>query len=145
MKILHPSISPAERQVLRVVWANPQTTSQFIIQSLTHAHNWQASTIKTLINRLLKKGVLQAETAQKPYKYTAVISEQEQIIHETQQLLANICDRKKGEVLQNMISSTTLSQQDILVLQQLLVNKQQQAPETLSCNCLAGQCTCHHH
>ena len=55
---LSHTISASERQVLRVIWANPKCTSTFIIEALSTNFNWQAATIKTLINRLLKKNLL---------------------------------------------------------------------------------------
>lgn len=138
------TISPSERQVLRVVWAHPGTTSTYIIDSLHEAFHWQPPTIKTLINRLLKKGILTADTTQKQYRYHATITEEAQLHAETEDLLSHVCNTNKGNLLADMIQQVTLSQADIATLRQLLTDKQQTAPDHVSCNCLPGQCHCHH-
>ena len=71
--ILSHTISASERQVLRVIWANPKCTGTFIIEALATNFNWQAATIKTLINRLLKKEFI-ITTSKRPYQYLVLVS-----------------------------------------------------------------------
>ena len=52
---MEQTISAAEWQVMRVLWAQPGTTSQEIIQALQEGFDWQATTVKTLLGRLRKK------------------------------------------------------------------------------------------
>ena len=52
---MEQTISAAEWQVMRVLWAQPGTTSQEIIQALQEGFNWQATTVKTRLGRLRKK------------------------------------------------------------------------------------------
>ena len=40
---LSHTISTSERQVLRVIWANPKCTSTYIIEALSKNFNWQAA------------------------------------------------------------------------------------------------------
>lgn len=144
MNPISQTISPAERQVLRVIWAHPYTTSQFIIDSLQEAYHWQIPTIKTLINRLLKKEIISADKTNKQYKYYATISEEEQLLHESQELLSHVCNTKQKELLLQLLEQATLSQDDIQQLQVILQQKQHQAPQYVSCNCVKGQCSCNH-
>ena len=55
---MEQTISAAEWQVMRVLWAQPGTTSQEIIQALQEGFDWQATTVKTLLGRLRKKNYL---------------------------------------------------------------------------------------
>ncbi len=55
---MEQTISAAEWQVMRVLWAQPGATSQEIIQALQEGFDWQATTIKTLLGRLRKKNYL---------------------------------------------------------------------------------------
>ena len=54
-------MSPSERQIMRVLWANPNSTSGYIIEQLQRSFSWSDSTIKTLIIRLTKKGYIQID------------------------------------------------------------------------------------
>ena len=68
-------MSPSERQVMRVLWANPSSTSGFIIEQLQKSFPWSESTVKTLIIRLTKKGYIQIDNRKKPFHYSATILE----------------------------------------------------------------------
>ena len=50
------TISSAEWEVMRVLWAKGQATSSEIIAILSKKLDWSASTVKTLLGRLADKG-----------------------------------------------------------------------------------------
>ena len=138
-------ISPSERQVMRVLWANPSSTSGFIIEQLQKSFPWSESTVKTLIIRLTKKGYIQINNRKKPFHYSATILEKEQLDQETDALLEQVCHKQNGNLLYTLINKATLSQDDIQVLVNALKEKAATAPTSVACNCLPGQCNCHHH
>ena len=142
--ILSHTISASERQVLRVIWANPKCTSTYIIEALSKNFNWQAATIKTLINRLLKKEFI-ITTSKRPYQYVATLTEEKLLNLECDDLLTHVCQKRQGELLSLLIQKAQLSKQDTHHLQKLLQEKELDAPEYLSCNCIPGQCRCCHH
>lgn len=66
------TISEAEWTVMEVVWnAQESVTAQEIITELIVERTWSDNTIKTLINRLLKKGALSFEKMDRRYLYSA--------------------------------------------------------------------------
>ena len=138
-------MSPSERQVMRVLWANPSSTSGFIIEQLQKSFPWSESTVKTLIIRLTKKGYIQIDNRKKPFHYSATILEKEQLDQETDALLEQVCHKQHGNLLRTLINKATLSQDDIQVLVNALKEKAATAPTSVACNCLPGQCNCHHH
>ena len=138
-------ISPSERQIMRVLWANPNSTSGYIIEQLQRSFSWSDSTIKTLIIRLSKKGYIQTDDRKKPFHYSATISEKAQLDQETDVLLEQVCHKQNGNLLRMLIDKATLSQDDIEALLTTLKNKSKNAPTSVACNCLPGQCNCHHH
>ena len=51
-----PQISDAEWEVMKVLWeGGPQTAGQ-IVDAVAAANRWNPRTVKTLLNRLVKKG-----------------------------------------------------------------------------------------
>ena len=141
---LSHSIRASERQVLRVIWANPKCTSTYIIEALSKNFNWQAATIKTLINRLLKKEFI-ITTSKRPYQYVATLTEEKLLDLECDDLLTHVCQKRQGELLSLLIQKAQLSKQDTHLLQKLLQEKEIDAPEQLACTCIPGQCRCCHH
>ena len=141
---LSHTISASERQVLRVIWANPKCNSTFIIDALATNFNWQAATIKTLINRLLKKAFI-ITTSKRPYQYVATLTEDELLDLECDELLSHVCQKKQGDVLSLLIQKAQLSKFDTQQLQKILQGKEINAPERIACTCIPGQCRCCHH
>lgn len=136
-------ISSAEWEVMRVVWTMKQTTSKEISSILSEKMNWKQATIKTLIGRLVKKGLLETEQAGRKFIYSAVINEEESVEEASRDLLSQVCSKKVGKTIYSMIDDSLLSQSDIEQLEGLLEKKKKSAPKEVTCNCIPGQCDCH--
>lgn len=67
-------ISDAEAQVMAVLWESPAALSaEEIAAQLQGRQTWQLVTVKTLLNRLLKKGAVSAAPEGRRYRYSAVL------------------------------------------------------------------------
>ncbi|CCJ67121.1 Negative transcriptional regulator-copper transport operon [Leuconostoc pseudomesenteroides PS12] len=60
---------------MRVIWTLGEATSNQIIRILCAETDWQPSTVKTLITRLIKKGIISHNGAARDRIYTATITE----------------------------------------------------------------------
>jgi|SRR5690606_5406329 len=70
-----PRISDAEWQVMKVIWREGPCPATTVIESLAEARNWTPATIKTLLNRLVKKRALSFEKIGRGYLYSAAVTE----------------------------------------------------------------------
>ncbi|MGF3066809.1 CopY/TcrY family copper transport repressor [Facklamia sp. P12945] len=138
-----PSITDAEWEIMRIVWAHHSLTSRQIIDTASQFSDWKEATIKTLINRLLQKEHLTLEGEHKPYQYQANISEKEAVHAEISKLLNRICNKDKAPFIHQIINDVILSQADCQQLIKQLQDKGKQAPSQVKCNCPVGQCQCH--
>lgn len=140
-------ITDAEWEVMRVVWTLHQATSKKISGILESKKEWKQTTTKTLIGRLLKKGMLHAKSEGKRYIYTAAVTENESLKTVRDSLFENICSKEIGNEIAAMISDATLSHDDITLLEATLKKKKKEAVEEIECNCVPGQCQCkeYHH
>lgn len=137
------NISEAEWEVMRVVWANGDSTSQAINTILKGKRGWSASTVKTLIGRLVGKGYLQAQKNARHFVYSTNLMEPESLRAEVESLLSRICSRKVPNLLAYLIETTPMTAEDKALLEQLLNAKQ--PLKNVPCDCYPGQCTCHLH
>lgn len=142
---MEQAISAAEWQVMRVLWAQPGTTSQEIIQALQEGFDWQATTIKTLLGRLRKKNYLRMAKETSKYHYYPLISEEEHLQEQVELLLATICSTKQGQLVEKLLDTGTFSQKSLENIVSKISQLQKTAPESIVCQCLPGQCTCGHH
>ncbi|WP_138418018.1 CopY/TcrY family copper transport repressor [Aquibacillus sediminis] len=138
-------ITDAEWEVMRVVWTLQQATSKDIIEVLQSKKNWKQATAKTLIGRLVQKGMLDTEKDGKRYLYTAAVDENESVKMLQDRLFERICNKEVGKTIATMILESTLSHDDIKLLEKNLEMKKSQAVEEVKCNCVPGQCQCKGH
>lgn len=136
-------VSLAEWQVLRVIWTLNRVTSADVISNLTEKNNWNESTVKTLISRLVKKDIVEVDNSKRPYIYTAKYSEDFGIKQSVDSMFENICDMKKAAAIGDLIDDSEMSKSDILLLINKLQQRTESAPESIKCNCLKEE-ECNH-
>lgn len=139
------TITAAEWEVMRVVWAHHAITSREIIDTLSHILDWKEGTIKSLLNRLVQKGYLEQDTSARPILYQATISANDALQSDLSNILDRSCTQDRGLHLEHLIRTQTLSQADCQQLIVQLEAKMKAAPVEVMCQCPPGQCTCQHH
>lgn len=136
-------ISQAEWEIMRVAWTYQHTTSKQINDILSDKMEWKPATTKTLIGRLVKKGLLDTKAEGRKYIYSPTVKEEDTVLDAGRDFLDQICNTKVGRTFAQLIEESELSQSDITELEKVLNDKKETAPETVECNCLPGQCRCH--
>ena len=139
------TISQAEWQVMRVLWAYPHSRSTEIVARLEADFSWKPATVKTLLNRLKNKDFISMEKIQGKFYYDARILEEEHLDRAWQTLFANMCNTKHGELVISMVESSQFSREDLERLLEVIERKKTAAPEKIDCRCPQGQCTCGAH
>lgn len=130
------TVSNSEWDLMRVVWSLDQATSAQIIAGIQTQRSWSASTIKTMLKRLVDKGWLTFTKQGRRFNYQATIDEHTAMSQRVADCFAQICDMHKGEILYQAIDNAALSQSDIEKLQTLLAQKALTAPQAVACNCI---------
>lgn len=139
------SISNAEWEIMRVVWTKEETTSSQILEILEQKTDWTASTVKTLLKRLVDKGYLAIQKSGKSFLYSTLVSEEEAINRQADELFDKFCQRKHTVIIKHLLETTPMTMADINDLQALLLSKKEEALEEVPCNCIPGQCRCKEH
>ncbi|WP_252898906.1 BlaI/MecI/CopY family transcriptional regulator [Secundilactobacillus odoratitofui] len=70
-------ITPSEWELMRIVWTKGEIFSRELIDLLQAKRQWSDSTVKTLLRRLVNKGLLVTEKQERRFLYKATISETE--------------------------------------------------------------------
>ncbi|AGY82278.1 MULTISPECIES: CopY/TcrY family copper transport repressor [Carnobacterium] len=140
-----PTISDAEWEIMRVVWTNHTVTSKDITEIIKEKMNWKQATIKTLIGRLVEKGMLKTEAIGNKYLYSPSVTEEESLKSKTSDFFEHLCNRKVGATLAELLSEATLSHSDVQLLEEIIQRKKMEAVDVVSCNCTPGQCDCQHY
>ncbi|WNG36489.1 BlaI/MecI/CopY family transcriptional regulator [Archangium violaceum] len=115
------SISEAESQVMEVLWrAGEAIPAEQVISALVRQQHWQEATIKTLLNRLLKKGAIRAEKDGRRYLYTAVLKRDEWVTSESKNLLDRLFGGRIAPLVAHFGSQSKLSKSDLAELTRLI-------------------------
>lgn len=118
-----PKISETEWHVMKIIWASSPITANDVIEKLEGISDWKPKTIKTLINRLLKKKVISFNKENRAYLYYPLVTEEECIKVENQSFLERIYGGSFNIMIANFLEEHDLSKTDIEELKKILEKK----------------------
>ena len=118
-----PKISEAEWEVMKVLWIESPLTANKVVEKLTATTHWKATTIRTLINRLVEKNVLGYEKKGREYHYYPQISEVDIIRAESESFLRRVYRGALHPILSAFMENEELSPEDIEALKRILQKK----------------------
>jgi BlaI family transcriptional regulator, penicillinase repressor len=116
-------ISESEWRVCKVLWHKSPLTGNEIVEQLGDSSNWSPRTIKTMLNRLIKKGVLGYKGIGREYHYFPRISEDECVASHTQSFVDRVFGGEAGAMVAAFIKQQRLSKRDIAELKAILEEK----------------------
>lgn len=114
------SISDAELEVMKIIWKNPNVTANSIIDELESKTDWKPNTVKTLINRLLKKKVISFNKKGKEYYYYALLEEKTYMNTESESFLKKLFNGSINSMVLDFVKSKKLSKKEIEELKDIL-------------------------
>ena len=119
MENLPEKISESELEVMRVLWeAGDALPITEIRQLLQERKGWEATTIKTLVQRLVAKGVLEQEK-RKDFYYRPRVSEEEYNDWAVSGLVHRLFRGSAKALVATLVKSDGLSDADIAELREL--------------------------
>jgi predicted transcriptional regulator len=113
-------ISAAESQVMEAVWRGGQLTADEIVAEVGQPQGWGEATVKTLINRLLKKKALISERSEGRTRYRALVSRTAYVQGESQGLLDRLFEGQLSPLVAHYAKHKALSADDIARLKRLI-------------------------
>ncbi len=113
-------ISDAESQVMEVLWRDGACTAEDVVAAIGDANGWQESTVKTLLNRLLKKGAISAEAEGRRYRYRPLLEQSTWKLETSSGLLDRLFNGRVAPLVAHFSEQGRLSKRDIAELRKLI-------------------------
>lgn len=113
-------ISEAESRVMQVLWSRGACTAEDVVTALNDATDWQEATVKTLLNRLLKKGAISATQEGRRYRYSAVLAQDDYVLEESRGLLDRLFEGRVAPLVAHFSQHGRLSKRDVAELRKLI-------------------------
>ena len=112
-------ITGSELEVMKLLWhAEDALPVTEIREKLQRSKGWEPATIKTLISRLVSKGVVRQEK-RNVYFYSPIITEKEYSAWATGDLITRLYNGKAKDLVAALVSSDGLTQADLDELRQM--------------------------
>jgi predicted transcriptional regulator len=113
-------ISGAESHIMEALWTQGPLTAEEIVQTVGPAQAWGEATVKTLINRLLKKKALASERSGGRALYKALVTREAYITGESQGLLDRLFGGQIAPLVAHYAQHRALSPDEIARLKALI-------------------------
>jgi predicted transcriptional regulator len=114
------SISESEAVVMEVLWGEHPLAAEDVVARLSARSDWAEPTIKTLLNRLLKKGAVRAERDGRRYLYAPVLSREAWVASQSESVLDRLFGGRVAPLVAHFSERGRLSQADIDELRRLV-------------------------
>ena len=118
-----PRISEAEWHVMDVLWTRSPQTANEIVEQLARQTDWEPATIKTMLNRLVKKGALKFKAEGKRYLYAPAVTRDACVRTEGRSFLDRVFGGAAGPLIAHFVEDANLSRDEIAELRRLLDRK----------------------
>jgi predicted transcriptional regulator len=113
-------ISEAELAVMEVLWDSAPLTAAEVAERIDPARGWSMTTVKTLLGRLLAKGVLDHVEDGRRYHYRPLVERAAYVTHESTRLIERLFAGRAAPLVAHLAESGQLSAADIAELDALL-------------------------
>lgn len=114
-------ITTAELPIMKVLWTKGECTSTEIFNEL----DGNISTLKTLLNRLVKKNMVSANAINsRTYLYTAILTEDQFKREESKRFISRVFEGSKKKMLLNFVKEEKITKEDLEELFKLIEEDQ---------------------
>ncbi len=110
---------------MQVLWSQRGLTAEEVVTSLAGKIQWSDRTVRTLINRLLKKKALTFKKEGRKYRYFPAVNQQQCVKQEHRSFVQRVYGGTVTPMLAAFIEEAELSPTDIEKLKQMLDEKKE--------------------
>ena len=113
-------IGEAEYAVMEVLWEAAPLTAAEVAERVPAARGWSIRTVKTMLGRLLAKGVLSHEEDGRRYLYRPAVARADYVAQESGRLIDRMFGGKVTPLVAHLAERDKLTPADIAEIEALL-------------------------
>ncbi len=119
-------ISPAELEVMKVLWHQAPRTANEVVEQLADASEWHEKTVKTLLNRLVSKGAVSFEKDGRAYLYSPVLQQADYLQRESMSFVQRLFSGRLAPLVAGFAEQQQLKSEDVAELKLLIQQWEQE-------------------
>ncbi|MBN2590266.1 MAG: BlaI/MecI/CopY family transcriptional regulator [Sedimentisphaerales bacterium] len=120
----------SEWAIMRIVWDRQPCAAPTVQEALQKEKGWAYTTVKTMMDRMVKKGLLKTKKIRNLYLYSSVLSEPQAQKGEIMKTLKRAFDGTLTPMMQFLIENDELSENEYKELEQLIKNRKRGKPSS---------------
>jgi predicted transcriptional regulator len=113
-------ISEGEHVLMEVLWTESPLTAAEVTERIDPARGWSDRTVKTMLGRLLTKGVLAHEEDGRRYLYRPAVKREDHVARESSRLIDRLFGGRAAPLVAHLAERQALTEADITELEALL-------------------------
>lgn len=106
------NITEAEFKVMDSLWSREPQTAEELVADVRSRSDWGEATVKTLINRLLKKGAIRSERSAGRHHYHAALEKEAFALAESENLLQRLFGGQVAPLVAQFTQNRRLTAED---------------------------------
>lgn len=122
-----PELTEAEWALIKAVWELQPCPAPTVQESLATTRAWSYSTVRTLLDRMVGKGLLSAEKLRHLTLYRAVVTREQAQLGELRYALKHAFDGALTPLVQCLLDSEKVSSKQLDQLEALIAAKRKTA------------------
>jgi BlaI family penicillinase repressor len=120
-------LTEAEWDIIEVVWEHEPCAAPTVQEELAARKKWTYSTVKTLMDRMVAKGLLTTERIRNLMLYRSAISQRDARRGELMRTVKRAFGGAFTPMMQFMLDDNTLSRQELEDLEEMIREKRRRA------------------
>jgi BlaI family transcriptional regulator, penicillinase repressor len=113
-------ISDAEHAVMEALWLRSPLSAAEVCDQVAEARGWTMPTVKTLLARLVTKGVLATQADGRRFLYTPLIERSAYLGTESRRLVDRLFGGRAAPLFAHLAQNEQLTDEDIAEISRLL-------------------------
>ena len=109
----NPELFDSEWAILQVVWRHEPCAAPAVQEILEKEKGWAYTTVKTMMDRMVKKGLLRAEKIRNLYLYRSAVTAAQARKGEIRRTLKRAFDGAMTPMMQFLLENERFSEEDL--------------------------------
>lgn len=118
-------LTQAEWTIIGAVWKNEPCAAPTVQEALLKETGWSYSTVKTLMDRMVKKGLLKTERIRNLILYRTAITRQQAQKGEVMRMIKRAFNGVLTPMMQFLVDSNNLTAEQLGELEQMIKSKKE--------------------
>lgn len=114
-------LTDTELEIMKIIWKySKPLTSNEILAEIKEEHPWKLASLMTVLARMADKGYVYCDRSTRTNYYTALISENEYQVTESENFLERLFNRSAKNFIASLYQGEKMSEEEIQELKEYL-------------------------